>query len=115
MELLKALVMFLIGGIIFLASYTTQVKKRRKVKVYGPFLCAYKLDESGALKEVSAKSIPKELIEKLQQKATEIQQKVLDELKPPKKTVQWLYITTLASATYVICAIILLVHSLYYT
>ncbi|MCR8501829.1 MAG: hypothetical protein NDP19_05895, partial [Crenarchaeota archaeon] len=71
MELLRALVISLIYTTILLALLVILDKKRRKIEVRGPliYLRAYKLDAWGALKEVPAESIPKELIGKLQQEA----------------------------------------------
>ncbi|MEM3832833.1 MAG: hypothetical protein QW128_04435 [Thermoprotei archaeon] len=99
MELLEALVLSFIGTMIVTPLYVIQVKRIRKVKVYDPFF--YKLDESGALKEVTAESIPEELIEALRQK-------VLSEFKPPSKTRQMLPIIIFALAIFIIYMIILL-------
>ncbi|MCR8433816.1 MAG: hypothetical protein NDP24_06275, partial [Crenarchaeota archaeon] len=82
MELLEALIRSFFVTMIVLIAYVILVKieKWRKAKVCGPLIYsyAYKLDESGALKEVPVESIPKEIIEKLQQKATELQQEWLN-------------------------------------
>ncbi|MCR8454429.1 MAG: hypothetical protein NDP13_05525 [Crenarchaeota archaeon] len=95
MELLEALVRAFILTTALLASIIILDKKldkrRRKVKVHGPFIysCAYKLDESGALKEVPVESVPKELVEKFQQKVTEIQE-LLSRFKPPEEIMRGL-------------------------
>lgn len=99
MELFEALVISFINMIIVLALYGIRVKTKRKVEVHGPFL--YKLDDSGALKEATAESISKELIETLRQK-------VRNEFKPPNKTMQRLPIIIFALTIFIIQVTILL-------
>ncbi|MCR8454427.1 MAG: hypothetical protein NDP13_05515 [Crenarchaeota archaeon] len=110
MELLEALVVSFFATMSALTAHLilAKIRKWRGVKAYGPFLCAYKMDESGALKEVPVESIPKDIIEKFQQKATELQQELLNKFKPPEETMRRLHIVIFALIFYVSLVILLL-------
>lgn len=56
MQLLEAVLISLINTAIILVLYGIRNRYRRKVNLYGPL--AYKLDESGALKEIPSDSLP---------------------------------------------------------
>jgi len=65
-QLLEAFLVSSIGTMIVVALHGVRTRYRRRVKLYGPF--AYKLDDSGALKEISADSLPIGMVETLRQR-----------------------------------------------
>ncbi|MCR8462963.1 MAG: hypothetical protein QXH55_02195 [Candidatus Korarchaeota archaeon] len=109
MELLEALVRAFIYTTAVTAFLAILFRKLRKVRVYSsPSYYIYKLDESGALREVPAESIPKEIIEKCQQKVAELQQEVLNKFKPLEKTMRksdTIFLILLALTMYIVLVI----------
>jgi hypothetical protein len=77
MQLLEAVLASSINTMIVVALYGVRTRYRKRVKLYGPF--AYKLDDSGALKEISADYIPIGVVETLRQR-------ILSEVKVPEST-----------------------------
>lgn len=75
MQLLEALLVSSIGTMIVVALYGVRTRYRKRVKPYRLF--AYKLDDSGALKEISADSVPFGVVETLRQR-------ILSEVKLPE-------------------------------
>lgn len=69
MELTEAVVLSLINTAIIVAVYVLRTQYRRRVKIYGPF--AYKLNESGILKEIAAGSIPSGVVNGLRERILE--------------------------------------------
>ncbi len=96
MQLLEAVLVSFINTMIVVALCGVITRYRRRVKLYGPF--AYKLDESGALKEISADSVPIGVVETLRQK-------ILSEVKLPESIM-------LKKATLVLFALMIFVIQL---
>jgi hypothetical protein len=74
-QFLEALLVSSIGTMIIVTLYRVRTRYKRKVKLYGPF--AYKLDDSGVLKEISADSVPIGVAETLQRR-------IMSEVKLPE-------------------------------
>jgi hypothetical protein len=74
-QLLEALLVSSIGTMIVVALHGVRTRYRKRVKLYGPLV--YKLDDSGALKEISADSVPIGVVETLRQR-------ILSEVKLPE-------------------------------
>jgi len=75
MELSEAVLVSLISTAMIVVAHVLRTKYRRRARVYGPF--AYRLNESGTLTEISADSIPSEVV-------GSIREKMLNHLNPPE-------------------------------
>ena len=56
MQLFEAVIISTISTIIIIVLYWIRAKHKEKVSLYGPV--AYKLDESGSLREIPSDSVP---------------------------------------------------------
>jgi len=66
MQLLEAATISLINTVIILVLHFVVARHRKNVTIHGPFI--YKLNESGALKEISSESVSIKDMKALQEK-----------------------------------------------
>ena len=100
MQLLEAVVISLFGAMIAAAIDTVRIKYTKKTKVYGPW--AFRFNESGAITEVPADSVPSGVLEAAMER-------LYTENKLPKPTASRRTTTVLyAAAMFMIYLIILM-------
>ena len=99
MQLLEAIVISLFGAMIVAATDAVRIKYTKKTKIYGPW--AYRFNESGAITEVPANSVPSGVLE-----AT--MERLYTEKKLPKPTAPRRTTTALYAAAMFICYLIML-------